>query len=172
MKINKMFKRIILLVLILFVALLVYKILFRIKNSPENYEWQDSRIIYDSYSRTSHEIIAYRKNSAGYRIYANGTIHQYYEDEILKTNKISNDELNELKRLVCLIRDIRKQYKIDDEVYEHEVYSQGIIVYSPRLEEEITLCFSSATSGYANKTKESQEIQKLAQSLYDKYLKD
>jgi len=122
--------------------------------------------------RSSYENYAWGARSYGYVIYSNGTIKEYddYDKEKeLKKGKISREELEKLKNLA---NSVKNEYKKDSSGMR--IFDAGVStkeVYSERLGRWIVLSKWGDIIG-SNSSEESQEILKLTEELYDKYLSE
>lgn len=109
-------------------------------------------------------------NKYGYIIYDDGTIKEYNETEKkkLKKNKLTKDELEELKTLAN---------KVEDDFYVLEgatFFDAGTTIdkiYSDKINDWIIIFKRDYYYGY-NNTEEGRRIRELVNELYEKYIKD
>lgn len=107
--------------------------------------------------------------SSGYIIYSNGIIKEHNTDgnKKLKSNKISKEELRELKEL---IKTIEEQYE-EKTLQKHEIVidigSTTKSIYSNEMKKWIILSSSSKI----NSSENCSGILSLTEELYNKYLK-
>lgn len=106
--------------------------------------------------------------SRGYYIYSNGVIKEYddyNEDRELKSARITNGELNQLKKLA---NKVENAYEKKDNAW----FDAGTLtkqIYSNRLSMWVVLS-QNGDSMVCNSTETSKEILKLTNELCDKYL--
>lgn len=143
-------------VIIIVLAVMLLVLYFRNKSNQAIFDSS-----YESYSN------GYMSN--GYIIYSNGIIKEHNADRNtkIKSSKISNEELKELKKLIKIIQE---QYE-DRTFQKHEIeIDKGSItksIYSDEMNKWIILSSSSKI----NSSENCLEILSLTEDLYNKYLK-
>lgn len=144
--------------IVIIIILAVILLVLYFKNKSNQAIFNSS---YESYSN------GYMSN--GYIIYSNGIIKEHNADRNtkIKSSKISNEELKELKKL---IKTIQEQYE-DRTFQKHEIeIDKGSItksIYSDEMNKWIILSSSSKI----NSSENCLEILSLTEDLYNKYLK-
>lgn len=121
--------------------------------------------------KNSYENAAWGQQNYGYIIYSDGTIEEFdyfNTDRELKKDKISKEELKNLKELANLVEDKYEKSTsmgpmMDAGYHKDEIYSQ-------RLNKWIVLSTSGDSFG-SNSTEESKKILELIKSIKNKYLK-
>ena len=129
---------------------------------------KDNNILFKS----SYENHAWGDISYGYYIYFNGDIKEYDDydnDRKLKSAKISNEELKQLKKLASIVKDKYKKENSRIQMFDAGIETKQI--YNRRLFKWVILSKSGDTNG-ENSTETSQKILELTDTLYNKYLNE
>ena len=122
--------------------------------------------------KSSYENYAWGARSYGYFIYFNGDIKEYDDydnDRKLKSAKISNEELAQLKELASMVED-----KYENDTSMGQMFDAGISteqIYNNKLSKWIVLSKYGDSMG-RNSTETSKKILELTNQLYNKYLKE
>ena len=160
---QKLSKKIIIGIIIILIIMAIILLLYFRNNS--------SNILFKS-SYTNH---AWGYANYGYIIYSNGIIQQYDHSnekriENPKKDKITKEELNQLKKLSNKVED---KYENDNSGIP-PMNDGGIsekAIYSSRLSKFVILSRSGDSLG-KNATDTSKEILELTEKLYNKYLNE
>ena len=120
--------------------------------------------------QSSYENYAWNNRSYGYKIYRNGVISEYDDydhSRQLKSAKITNEELIQLKELVNMVKD---KYEVESgSVHTIDAGVTTVKVYSSKLSKWVILSRHGDQVG-VNSSDVSQEILEFTNQLYNKYL--
>lgn len=158
----KIFLRIILCIIILTViSIFVYL------NIKDNINTKNASILFES----SYQNYAWKYQSYGYYIYSNGYIKEYDDydnNKKLKSAKISEEELAQLKELAKTVEDKYEKSTIpgtrDGGTFTKRIYNENLSKW--------VILSKFGDSMGNNPTETSEEILKLTDQLYEKYLKE
>ena len=151
-------KVLIIIVIIILVLCIAVGIMFGVKNN-------ENALFVHSYENNAWESTSY-----GYIIYSDGTIKEYddfNDNKELKKNKLTKNELDELKELANKVQD---KFEVDN---SFPMFDAGTIVnkiYNDKLNKWIILDKSGDDNG-SKDSEESKKIKELVDKLYEKYIK-
>lgn len=144
--------------IVIIIVLVVMLLVLYFRNKSNQAIFNSS---YESYSN------GYMSN--GYIIYSNGIIKEHNTDENkkIKSNKISKEELKELKQLINTINEQYNEKTLQPNEIEIDKGSTTKSIYSNEKNKWIILSSSSKI----NSSENCIEILSLTEELYNKYLK-
>ena len=152
-------KKVLIIIVIIILALCIaVGIMFSVKNNKK------ALFIH------SYENYAWRSTSYGYIIYSDGTIKEYddfNDNKELKENKLTKDELDELKKLANKVQD---KFEVDNSFQLFDAGTTVDKIYNDKLNKWIILDKRGNDNG-SNNSEESKKIQELVDKLYEKYIK-